>query len=162
MALVGGAGTAPAGSAYATELPGASGDTARPNYVGPSGNGQVERMKAGESPWDQGRSVKAAPVRFQKAVPRSKENASGAPRGAPVRVMDRQFPPAGGTGLAARQANGSAFRPANFGAPLPSFWECEGFDQNLERKPAGMRRAATLPHGSTHERRKLRCRNLRT
>src|SRR5437764_11339871 len=47
-----------------------------------------------------------APVRLQKAVPRSKENASGAPKGAPVRVMDRQFPPAGGTGLAVRQANG--------------------------------------------------------
>ena len=56
--------------------PGASGDTARPNYVGPSGNGLVERMKAGESPWNQGRSVKAAPVRFQKAVSRSKENAA--------------------------------------------------------------------------------------
>ena len=27
--------------------PGASGDTARPNYVGPSGNGLVERMNAG-------------------------------------------------------------------------------------------------------------------
>ena len=37
--------------------PGASGDTARPNYVGPSGNGLVERMKAGESPSNQGRSV---------------------------------------------------------------------------------------------------------
>ena len=36
--------------------PGASGDTARPNYVGPSGNGLVEWMKAGESPWNQGRS----------------------------------------------------------------------------------------------------------
>ena len=36
--------------------PGASGDTARPNYVGPSGNGLVERMKAGETPWNQGRS----------------------------------------------------------------------------------------------------------
>ena len=36
--------------------PGASGDIARPNYVGPSGNGLVERMKAGESPWNQGRS----------------------------------------------------------------------------------------------------------
>ena len=34
--------------------PGASGDTARPNYVGPSGNGLVERMKAGETPWNQG------------------------------------------------------------------------------------------------------------
>ena len=56
--------------------PGASGDTARPNYVGPSGNGLVERMKAGENPWNQGRSLMAAPVRLQKAVPRSKENAA--------------------------------------------------------------------------------------
>src|SRR5882762_1203300 len=56
--------------------PGASGDTARPNYVGPSGNGLVERMKAGESPWNQGRSLMAAPVRLQKAVPRTKENAA--------------------------------------------------------------------------------------
>src|SRR5471032_3196879 len=77
-------------------------------------------MNAGESPQNQGRSVKAAPVRFQKAVSRSKENASGAPRGAPVRVMGRQSRFADGRGYAARQANGSAFRPANFGAPLPS------------------------------------------
>src|SRR5258708_34648666 len=67
---------APAGSASSAKPPGASGDIARPNYVGPSGNGLVERMKAGESPWDQGCSVKAAPVRLQKAVPRSKENAA--------------------------------------------------------------------------------------
>ena len=60
----------------ASSSPGASGDIARPNYVGPSGNGLVERMKAGESPWDQGCSVKATPVRFQKAVPRTKENAA--------------------------------------------------------------------------------------
>ena len=67
---------------FAHSSPGASGDTARPNYVGPSGNGLVERMKAGESPLNQGRSVKAAPVRFQKAVSRSKEKRrSGAPRG---------------------------------------------------------------------------------
>src|SRR3954468_21283112 len=39
-------------------------------------------MKAGESPLNQGRSVKAAPVRFLKAVSRSKEKRrSGAPRG---------------------------------------------------------------------------------
>ena len=30
--------------------PGALGDTARPNYVGPSGNGLVERMNAGRKP----------------------------------------------------------------------------------------------------------------
>jgi hypothetical protein len=105
----------------ASSSPGASGDIARPNYVGPSGNGLVERMKAGESPWNQGRSVKAAPVRFQKAVPRTKEKRrSGAPEGAPVRVMDRQFPPAGGTGPTARRANGvRRSAPAPFGAPLP-------------------------------------------
>ena len=88
--------------------PGASGDTARPNYVGPSGNGLVERMKAGESPWDQGRSVKAAPIRLQKAVPRTKEKRrSGAPRG--------ERP----TSLGVRR---KAFEmlPAPFGAPLPS------------------------------------------
>jgi hypothetical protein len=56
--------------------PGASGDTARPNYVGPSGNGPVGRMNAGESPRNQGLSVKGAPVRSQKAVPGSKENAA--------------------------------------------------------------------------------------
>src|SRR5258708_33630193 len=38
---------APAGSASSAKPPGASGDTARPNYVGPSGNGLVERMNAG-------------------------------------------------------------------------------------------------------------------
>src|SRR5205823_4650802 len=48
-----------------------------------------------------------APVRFQKAVPRTKEKRrSGAPKGAPVRIMDRQFPPAGGTGPIVRRANG--------------------------------------------------------
>src|SRR5207248_11330152 len=47
---------APAGSASSVEPPGVLGDIARPNYVGPSGNGLVERMKAGETPWNQGRS----------------------------------------------------------------------------------------------------------
>src|SRR6185369_7182589 len=42
--------------------PWASGDTARPNYVGPSGNGLVKRMKAGESPPNQGRSVCRPPL----------------------------------------------------------------------------------------------------
>ena len=47
---------APEGSASSVEPPGALGDIARPNYMGPSGNGLVERMKAGETPWNQGRS----------------------------------------------------------------------------------------------------------
>jgi len=46
----------------ASSSPGASGDTARPNYVGPSGNGLVKRMKAGESPPNQGRSVCRPPL----------------------------------------------------------------------------------------------------
>ena len=53
--------------------PGASGDTARPNYVGPSGNGLVKRMNAGtKSPAGSGRSRERL-LPFQKAVPRSKE-----------------------------------------------------------------------------------------
>ena len=53
--------------------PGASGDTARPNYVGPSGKpGWWGWMNAGESPRNQGLSVKGVPVRSQKAVSRSK------------------------------------------------------------------------------------------
>ena len=51
MTLVDGAGAAPAGSASSAGPPGASGVTARPNYVGPSGNGLVERMNAGRKPF---------------------------------------------------------------------------------------------------------------
>ena len=75
MALVGGAGAAPEGSASSAGPPGASGDTARPNYMGPSGNGLVERMKAGKARGIKGVRM-GAPVRFQKAVPRFKENAA--------------------------------------------------------------------------------------
>src|SRR5260370_37293631 len=81
----------------ASSSPGASGDIARPNYVGPSGNGLVERMKAGENPWDQGRS-NGHPCPFPEGGPEDEgKRRSGAPRGAPVRVMHRQLPPAGGT-----------------------------------------------------------------
>src|SRR5947207_4309661 len=84
--------------------PGASGVTARPNYVGPSGNGLVERMNAGaKNPAGSRSLANAAPFRFQKAVPRTKEKRRGeAPIGAPVRVMGRLFPSAEGTGFAAR------------------------------------------------------------
>src|SRR6266404_6229663 len=145
----------------ANSSPGASGDTARPNYVGPSGNGLVERMKAGESPWDQGCSVKATPVRFQKAVPGTKEKRrSGAPKGAPVRVMGRQSRPLTGEAMPQGRPTGAAFRAREFRRSASLFWECEGFEtDNLARQPAGMRRAATLPHGSTQARRKKRCRN---
>ena len=82
--------------------PGALGATARPNYVGPSGNGLVERMKAGETPWNQGRS-NGRPCPFPEGGPEDEGKRRGeAPIGAPVRVMGRLFPPAGGTGFAVR------------------------------------------------------------
>ena len=78
--------------------------------MGPSGNGLVERMKAGKPRGIKGVRM-GAPVRFQKAVPRTKEKRRGeAPIGAPVRVMGRLFPSAEGTGFAARQPPGAAFR----------------------------------------------------
>src|SRR6478672_2615487 len=54
--------------------PGASGDTARPNYVGPSGNGLVGADERGGKPAESRAYRMGAPVRFQKAVSRSKEN----------------------------------------------------------------------------------------
>src|SRR5207237_9285325 len=69
-----------------------------------------------------------APVRFQKAVPRTEEKRRGeAPIGAPVRVMDRLFPSAEGTGFAARRATGcsdphqrlSALGPLGLGGFAP-------------------------------------------
>src|SRR5882724_10742550 len=56
--------------------PGVLGVTARPNYVGPSGNGLVKRMNAGRKPGGIKGVRMGAPVRLQKAVPRSKENAA--------------------------------------------------------------------------------------
>ena len=52
------------------------GDTARPNYMGPSGNGLVEADERGGKPAESRAYRMGAPVRFQKAVSRSKENAA--------------------------------------------------------------------------------------
>src|SRR6266568_3716970 len=88
--------------------PGALGATARPNYVGPSGNGLVERMNAGRKPGGIKGVRMGPPVRLQKAVPRSKEKRrSGAPRG--------ERP----TSLGVRR-KALKMLPAPFGAPLPS------------------------------------------
>ena len=56
--------------------PGALGVTARPNYVGPSGNGLVKRMNAGRKRCGIKGDRMGPPVRLQKAVPGSKENAA--------------------------------------------------------------------------------------
>src|SRR3954469_13968279 len=75
VTLVDGAGAAPAGAAASAKPPGASGVTARPNYVGPSGNGLVERMNAGRNPCGM-IVIGGGHCPFQKAVSRSKENAA--------------------------------------------------------------------------------------
>src|SRR5882672_12153634 len=75
--------------------------------MGPSGNGLVERMKAGETPWNQGRS-NGRPCLFPEGGPEDEgKRRSGAPRG--------ERP----TSLGVRR---KAFEmlPAPFGAPLPS------------------------------------------
>ena len=101
-----------------------------------------------------------APVRFQKAVSRSKESRSGAPRGAPVRVMGRQSRPLTGEAMPQGRPMGAAFRAREFRRSASLFLRLRRVrTDNLERQPAGMRRAATLPHGSNTWRKK-RCRNL--
>ena len=67
---------APEGSASSAGPPGASGDTARPNYMGPSGNGLVGADERGGNPAESRAYRMGAPVRFQKAVPGTKENAA--------------------------------------------------------------------------------------
>ena len=90
--------------------PGASGVTARPNYVGPSGNGLVERMKAGETPWNQGRS-NGRPCPSPEGGPEDEgKRRSGAPRG--------ERP----TSLGVRRKAIKCY-PAPLGALLPHVWE---------------------------------------
>ena len=92
---------------FAHSSPGASGDTARPNYVGPSGNGLVKRMNAGRKPCGIKGVRMGAPVRLQKAVPGSKENAA---------VERREVNALRHWACAARRLR---CLPAPFGAPLP-------------------------------------------
>jgi hypothetical protein len=60
----------------ANSSPGALGVIARPNYVGPSGNGLMERMNAGANIPAGSGDLENGSFRLQKAVPRSKENAA--------------------------------------------------------------------------------------
>jgi hypothetical protein len=92
---------------FANTHPGVSGDTARPNYVGPSGNGLVKRMNAGESPRNQGRSVGAPLSVFRRR--------SRGLRKTPQWSAARRTPIALGVRRKAFE-----MLPAPFGAPLPS------------------------------------------
>ena len=107
--------------------PGASGDTARPNYVGPSGNGLVERMKAGESPLNQGRTV-WAPLSVSR---RRSRDLRKTPRCGAERRAGTRYGPAipfrrrdGLSRKASQRSRRSA--AANFGAPLPSAGGAKG------------------------------------
>src|SRR5260370_40925772 len=107
----------------ASSSPGASGDIARPNYVGPSGNGLVERMKAGETPWNQGRS-NGRPCPFPEGGPEDEGKRRGeAPIGAPARVMWPAVPSRWRDGLC-RKASHQVLRcaPAPVRASPPSDW----------------------------------------
>src|SRR6476661_10458107 len=80
--------------------------------MGPSGNGLVGADERRAKNSAESRAYRMdAPVRFQKAVSGSKEKRRGeAPKGAPVRVMDRLLPSAEGTGPTARRPPGAAIR----------------------------------------------------
>src|ERR1700681_3850649 len=94
----------------------------------------------------------AAPVRLQKAVPRSKENAAVERRKARRSALwTGSSLPLEGQVRSQDGPTGAAFRAREFRRSASLTWECEGFEtDNLARQPAGMRRAATLPHTTTH------------
>ena len=62
---------------FAHSSPGASGVTARPNYVGPSGNGLVKRMNAGaKNPAESWSLAIAAPAVFRRRSRGLRKNAA--------------------------------------------------------------------------------------
>src|SRR6266700_949768 len=96
-----------------------------------------------------------APVRFQKGVARSKENAAVERREArrPALWAGSSLPLEGQV-RSQDGPTGATFRAREFRRSASLTWDCEGFEtDNLARQPAGMRRAATLPLGSTNTRR---------
>src|SRR5437868_2971265 len=122
--------------------------------MGPSGNGLVERMKAGETPWNQGRS-NGRPCPFPEGGPEDEGKTPqwGAERRAGPRYGPA-IPSADGMGLAARRANGRGVpRPRISALRYPLLEGRRVRNRQFERKPAGMCRAATLPLGSTNGRR---------
>src|SRR5882757_2185012 len=93
-----------------------------------------------------------APVRFQKAVPRTKENAAVERRKARRSALWAGCSlPLEGQVRSQDGPTGAAFRAREFRRSASLTWDCAGFEtDNLARQPAGMRRAATLPHGSNN------------
>ena len=98
----------------ANSSPGASGDTARPNYMGPSGNGLVKRMNAGRNSCGM-IVIGGGHCPFQKAVSRSKENAAVGRREARRSALwaGSSLPPEG-RALPQGKPMGAAFRACEF------------------------------------------------
>ena len=71
---------------------------------------------------------KRRPCPFPEGGPEDEgKRRSGAPKGAPARVMGRQFPPAGGTGPIVRRANGCGVpRPRISALRFPLFGTAKG------------------------------------
>src|SRR5213078_5401587 len=89
-------------------------------------------MKAGETPWNQGRS-NGRPCPFPEGGPEDEGKRRGeAPIGAPVRVMGRLFPSAEGTGFAVRRATGCGVPHQRLSALRPLAW---GDFPNGDRAP---------------------------
>src|SRR5438046_1212824 len=69
--------------------------------------------------------------------------------------MGRQSRPLTGEAMPQGWPTGAAFRAREFRRSATLCWRGEEFEtDNLARQPAGMRRAATLPHAKTNVRRK--------
>ena len=108
--------------------PGASGVTARPNYVGPSGNGLVKRRNAGAKNPAELRSLAiAAPSVFRRR--------SRGLRKTPQWGAERRAGPRYGPAIPFRRRDGFDRKAnqrsrrsaaANFGAPLPSVGGAKG------------------------------------
>ena len=132
--------------------------------MGPSGNGLVGADERRAKNSAKSRAFrKGAPVRFQKAVSRTKEKRRGeAPIGAPARVMGRPFPPAGGTGFAVRRATGCGVPHQRLSALRPLGWGDIPQRRPGARSPGAMKltpierqargtRAAPCPQPGNHE-----------
>ena len=149
---------APAGSASSVEPPGASGDTVRPNYVGPSGQpGWWGRMNAGESPRNQGRSVCRPPLSVSRR--RSRGLRKTPQWGAERRAGTRYGPaiPFRKRDWFDRKANQRSRRSAaaNFGAPLPSDGDAKGSKPTIwHDSPPGCAARQRSPSAQTNSKRK--------
>src|ERR1051326_5322 len=121
--------------------------------MGPSGNGLVGADERGESPRNQGLSVKGAPVRFQKAVSGLKENAAVKRRKASrpaARGAAAPLPPPGGAptpAAGARPARGARQPPPPEGTGPP-----EGRPRGGATRTGAGRRSAPSVKGTCRPR----------